>query len=174
MRCVARTLGAGGRTYIMYVRALSLFSPFTDRGSQLFYREMGREMATATAHGKLRVAILGCGRIADLHSRYYLTASDARIYAVCDRDASRAEQRKREWGADVAFRDWRKAIDDPAVDAVEVLLPTPMHEEVAVAAARCGKHVHLQKPPANDLPAYDRIAAAVSRAGITFQVCEVG
>ena len=123
----------------------------------------------------LRVGFLGAGRIASLHARYYLeqrahAAPRAVIAAVCDTDRSAAEALVAVSGTcddgdargaimmydnlDALLRD-----DDAAIDAVEVLTPTPLHEEHAIACAEAGKHVHLQKPMANDLASAHKIYA---------------
>ncbi len=63
-------------------------------------------------------------------------------------------------------------LDDPAVDAVELLTPTWMHADQIVAALAAGKHVSCQKPLAITVAEADRIAAAVARARTTFRVTE--
>src|SRR5262245_13548750 len=49
---------------------------------------------------------------------------------------------------------------DPAIDAVDICLPTDLHESVAVAALRAGKHVLVEKPMALDGASADRMIAA--------------
>jgi predicted dehydrogenase len=46
------------------------------------------------------------------------------------------------------YRDWEELIADPAIDAVDICLPTDLHERVAVAALSSGKHVLCEKPMA--------------------------
>lgn len=61
-------------------------------------------------------------------------------------------------------------LDDPSVQAVMIGSETSRHEELAIAAARAGKHILLQKPMAFTLGACDRIIAAVEKAGIHFSM----
>jgi len=96
---------------------------------------------------RVRIGIIGCGRIADLHAPGYLDHPDATIAAVCDRDPVLAEQRREQWHAERAYVDYRDLLDDPDVNAVEILLPHHLHREVTLAALSAGKHVSLQKPP---------------------------
>ncbi|HNT89376.1 MAG TPA: Gfo/Idh/MocA family oxidoreductase, partial [Candidatus Hydrogenedentes bacterium] len=121
----------------------------------------------------LNVGFIGCGRIADLHARGYENNPDARIYALCDNDADRLAARVSAWGADRAYRDYRELLADPNVDAVEVLVPYDLHEEVVVAALRAGKHVACQKPMTTSLASADRMIAAARRAGVLFKVTEI-
>ena len=59
---------------------------------------------------------------------------------------------------------------DPGVQAVMIGSETSRHADLAVAAARAGKHILLQKPMALTLADCDRIAAAVEEAGIMFSM----
>ena len=63
-------------------------------------------------------------------------------------------------------------LDDPDIDAVELLTPTPLHAEQSIAALQAGKHVSCQKPLARNLEEAGRIAQAVARADTFFRVTE--
>ncbi len=122
---------------------------------------------------KLRVAFIGAGRIADLHALGYRDNPDAELYAVCDADPEHAARRAAEWGAGLSLTDYRELLTDPQVDAVEVLTPHHLHEEMAVAALAAGKHVSLQKPMARTLAEADAIVGAAAAApGRVFRVFE--
>jgi predicted dehydrogenase len=83
---------------------------------------------------------IGCGQIATLQVLGYLDHPHAEVAAVCDRDAARVRQQQQEWGARKAYTDYRALIADPAVNAVEIMLPHHLHREVAIAALEAGKH----------------------------------
>jgi predicted dehydrogenase len=121
---------------------------------------------------KINVGIIGCGRISDLHVPGYRHHPHAQIYAVCDSDADTVEKRKNAWGAKKGFTDYRSMLDDPALDAVEILTPQLLHEPMVVAAAGAGKHVAVQKPMTVSLESADRMLAAVSRAGVVYKVSD--
>ncbi|MCP4640654.1 MAG: Gfo/Idh/MocA family oxidoreductase [bacterium] len=121
----------------------------------------------------INVGFIGCGRIADLHALGYSDNPRARIYAVCDADSERAEQRKTEWGAEKAYSDYHDMLNDPEVHAVEVLTPYDTHEPIVVAAAAAGKHVACQKPMTTSLASAARMVAAAEEAGIVFKVTEM-
>ncbi len=120
----------------------------------------------------INVGIIGCGRIADLHQRAYVGNPAARVCAVCDVDAECAKARRRDWKADSAYTDYRDLLDDPGVDAVEILTPHALHEPMAVDAAAAGKHIALQKPMSTSLDSAQRILEAVSAAGVVFKVTD--
>ncbi len=121
---------------------------------------------------QLQIGIVGLGRIADLHWPGYAGNRLARVYAVCDANGDLAAARKKEWKAERAYADFGEMLADPAVDAVEILTPQRLHEEMAVAAAGAGKHVALQKPMTTDLASADRILRAAEKSGVLFKVTE--
>jgi predicted dehydrogenase len=53
------------------------------------------------------------------------------------------------------------------VDAVVICAPTGMHAELAVSAARSGKHIYLEKPVATSIADAEEVIDAVARAGVT-------
>ncbi len=118
------------------------------------------------------VGIIGCGRIFDLHMRGYQGREDAAVLAVADVSEERLEARRREYGIPRAHDDYRKLLEDPAIDLVEILTPHHLHREMAVAAAEAGKHVSLQKPPAMNLAEMDEITAAAEKTGVVLRVYE--
>jgi predicted dehydrogenase len=120
----------------------------------------------------IRVGFVGCGRIADLQCQGYLEHPQAELIAVCDVDAARARERAAQWGASRVYSDLARLLEDPDVDAVEILTPHHLHEAHAVAALEAGKHVSLQKPPTRSIEELDRVIAAASRSGRTLRVFE--
>lgn len=95
----------------------------------------------------LRVALLGCGRIAQLSHLKVLTADpDVRVVSVAD-----ADKNARDWAASIVpsakvYADFRELLRDGGADAVIVALPTPLHKDAAVQAFNGGLHVYLEKP----------------------------
>lgn len=120
----------------------------------------------------INVGFIGCGRIADLHYLGYRNNPHARVFAVCDSDPERAESRRAAWGAERAYTDYRELLQNPDVDAVEVLTPFDAHEKVVVDAIRAEKHVAVQKPMAGSLRSADRMLAAAEQVGVVFKVTE--
>ena len=97
---------------------------------------------------KLRVAIIGPGRISDLHAIEYVRSPYTDIAAVCKPDTAGALARARSWGIEPekVYADWQDCLADDSIDAFEVLLPHHMHLEVALVALATGKHLSIQKP----------------------------
>ena len=122
---------------------------------------------------RLRLAIVGCGNISQLNAPGYLQHPRCDVVALCDPRPERAKRRAAEWGITPRlYTDLAQVLDDPAVDAVELLTPTWLHADQIVAALDAGKHVSCQKPLAITVAEADRVAAAVARARTTFRVTE--
>lgn len=122
----------------------------------------------------IRVAIIGTGRISDLHAIEYLSNPKARIVALCDRDVELARSRAAAWGLEDAriTDDYRSILADPNVDLVEILLPHHLHLEAALAAIEAGKAVSLQKPMCVNLEEADRLVAAADGARAPVKIFE--
>lgn len=120
----------------------------------------------------VRAAIVGCGRISDLHELGYRERKDARIVAVCDTQRRAARQKARAWGVEKIYRDYSRLLEDPEIDLVELLVPHHLHAEMTIAACRAGKHVSVQKPMAISVEEADRMIDAAEQAGVTLRVYE--
>jgi predicted dehydrogenase len=123
---------------------------------------------------QVKVAIVGCGRISDLHALGYRGRDDARIYAVCDARKGRAREKARQWGLGPAktYSDYARLLEDPEIDLVELLVPHHLHAEMTVAACQHGKHVSVQKPMALTAAEAEAMIQAAERAGVILRVFE--
>jgi len=93
----------------------------------------------------LRIALLGCGRIARwFHLPLLAAAPGVELRTVADPDPAALAFARRASPAIMAVPDWREALD--GIDAVVVALPPLLHAEAACAAFELGCHVYLEKP----------------------------
>ncbi|GGF51018.1 myo-inositol 2-dehydrogenase [Aliidongia dinghuensis] len=83
---------------------------------------------------------------------------------LCDVDAARARHCAQAFGFAASTTDWRRVVEDPAVDLVSITVPNGLHREIAVAALEAGKHVYCEKPMALTLEDAEAMAAAARRA----------
>jgi predicted dehydrogenase len=109
------------------------------------------------------------GTWGEMHARVYASTPGARLAAVCDSDSERASRVGGSFGAK-AYGDYRGLLQDPAVQAVSVVLPDFLHRDAAVAAARAGKHVLVEKPLATTEAECLEIIAEARAAGVTLFV----
>ena len=121
----------------------------------------------------VRAAVVGLGRIYDLNVRAYRDNPDVEVVALVYPSEERRGQRGAEWpGA----RTFASAADLAAsgleVDAVEGLLPIPLHADGVVELLGYGWHVNLQKPMCNDLATAQRMLAAAADNDRVLRVME--
>jgi predicted dehydrogenase len=120
----------------------------------------------------LRLAFLGCGFIAGLHSRHLRLLGGTWRPSYASRDAGRAEEFRQRFGGDRAYAGYAAALADPDVDAVVVALPPRWHLEWTLAAIEAGKHVLVEKPAFLTVDEYERARTARDRAGVSVLVGE--
>ncbi len=114
----------------------------------------------------LGFGIIGCGMISNFHARAIADTPGARLVACFDQVPAAAERLAAATGCR-AYPELDQMLADPAVDVVTVGTPSGAHLEPAVAAARAGKHVIVEKPLEITLKRCDRIIEACAKAGVT-------
>ena len=92
----------------------------------------------------LRFAILGAGRIGQVHARAVAGTPGARLVAIADPVAAAAESVKAAYGCDIRSIDAILAAAD--VDAVVICTPTDTHADLIEAFTTAGKAVFCEKP----------------------------
>ena len=111
--------------------------------------------------------IIGCGMIAEYHTRAINEIPGARVVAAFSRSAANGAKIAGLAGGDcVVYDDLARMLDHPGLDVVCVCTPSGAHLEPAVAAAKAGKHVVVEKPLEITLPRCDAIIAACAAAGV--------
>jgi predicted dehydrogenase len=120
----------------------------------------------------VRVAIVGCGRISDLHQLGYRNLEGARITAVYDIDERRARSQAKAWKANKVHSSYDEVLSDREIDLIELLVPHHLHADMTVEACRAGKHVSVQKPIALNVSEADRMIEAADTAGVVLRIYE--
>jgi predicted dehydrogenase len=115
----------------------------------------------------LGIGVVGCGFVGrGAHIPGLSALEAAKLSAVADTDPVRLEKVAKKYHIDSPYTDYRQLIDDPAVDAVVVATPTPLHAAVALAAIEAGKHVLCEMPLAATLAEADKIIQASEDKGV--------
>lgn len=117
----------------------------------------------------LGVGVVGLGEIGQFHLGGYERAAGAQVVAVAELDEGLRTATAERLGA-TGYDDYRRLVEDPAVDIVSVCLPHHLHLPVTLAAIAAGKAVLVEKPLALTVAECDEIIAAAEAAGVTVGV----
>ena len=118
---------------------------------------------------KIRVGVVGCGRISVMHLESIVYLEDTELVACCDIKPERAEAAAKKYGAK-AYTSYTEMLENEKLDAIHICLPHHLHCKVAVDAFEKGVAVLTEKPM--DI-SYESAANAVNRAkelGVQFGV----
>lgn len=119
-----------------------------------------------TADSKIKVGVLGCGRIAQLaHLKALVGNPSVAVAALADADAGRRDQAA-DFAPDAAqCSDYSEVLSSREIDAVVICLPPALHARVAIEAFTAGKHVYLEKPVATNLADAEQVCRAWRASG---------
>lgn len=114
---------------------------------------------------KVRCAVVGLGAIGPTHMNAIDAIENAELVAVCDVVQEKADKYAEVYGCK-AYYDFDEMLKDDCIDIVHVCVPSGMHADLGVKAARAGKHVLTEKPIDVTLEAADRLIKACDEAGV--------
>lgn len=121
----------------------------------------------------LNIGLVGYGFMGRAHSNAYRQVSqffDLQYHPVLKAACARQEGPLRafaaRWGWESIETDWRRLVERPDIDAIDIGSPNNTHREIALAAAAHGKMVLCEKPLAMNGPEAREMTEAVERAGV--------
>jgi predicted dehydrogenase len=119
---------------------------------------------------RLKVGVIGCGLIAQVMHLHYLRELSDRfeIAAICDLSAEARAAVAREYAVPNQFDSWQQLIGQP-LDAV-LILTSGSHAPAAIAAAKAGLHVLVEKPMCFSVAEGQAMIEAAAQAGVTLMV----
>lgn len=94
----------------------------------------------------LRVALVGCGKIADQHVLAINRMPDCQIVAICDRELLMAKQLGERFNISQCFSDLHEMLRSTSPDVVHITTPPQSHYPVAKQCLESGSHVYVEKP----------------------------
>jgi predicted dehydrogenase len=114
----------------------------------------------------IRAGIVGCGGAAWIgHLPWLWENPQVDLVATCALDPSQAAEAAERWGAKQSFTDFNEMLDRAELEALVIATPPHTHASLAIAAARRGIHVLLEKPMALSTAECDAITAAAEGSG---------
>ena len=113
----------------------------------------------------VRTAIIGCGKVGQIHAQALSTLPESKFVAVCDAQLARAQAFASRYGVE-AFDSLPRLLSQSGAEALTICTPHPLHELPCVEAAKAGVHVLVEKPMASSLAACDAMLQAANKSGI--------
>lgn len=115
----------------------------------------------------VRLAIIGCGGMGNMHSGKLSRMPNVQIKYACDVEKQKADELAGKINAE-PIQDYKKILKE--VDAVWECSPPFMRPDIVIECAKAGKHIFSEKPMALNLKTADKMAKAIQEAGIIFMV----
>ena len=123
---------------------------------------------------KLKVAVIGCGGIANQkHFPALKNNSDMNeIVAFCDVIEERAVKAAKEFGTPDAkvYTDYRELLKDESIEVVHICTPNVSHSEIAIAAFEAKKNVYCEKPMSHSTEEAEKMVEAWKKSGKQFTI----
>lgn len=120
---------------------------------------------------KLRLGVIGCGRIAQAHFAVIENLKEkVDLIAVADADEKRAREAKERFGAKTFTSQFEEVLHHSGIEAVIIALPNHLHHPVAVQAAIAKKHILVEKPMALNTKEAKEMVEMAKRNGVTLMV----
>ena len=126
------------------------------------------------AGDKIRIGIIGAnvnyGWARRAHLPGLLALPEYDLAAVCTAHRETAEESAKQYGARLAFHDYKEMVKHPEIDLVSVSVRVPYHYPLVMAALEAGKHVFCEWPLGTDLAEAEEMAALARSKGVRHMV----
>ena len=122
----------------------------------------------------MNVAMIGGGFMGKAHAMAYAAMpmffwpapAIPHRKVVVDVTDGMADEARRRYGFEEASSDWRAVVNRPDIDVVDICTPNNVHAEIAIAAAKAGKHIICEKPLARTVEEARAMHDAVKAGGV--------
>lgn len=126
---------------------------------------------------QLRVGMIGYKFMGKAHSNAYRSlpmffpeALKPEMVAICGRNVSAVQAAADQLGWSESVTDWKELVNREDIDLIDINAPSDAHKEIAIAAAKAGKHIFCEKPLALTLADAREMLQAAEEAGVTHMV----
>jgi len=120
----------------------------------------------------LNVGIVGLGWVAGAHIEAFKSVSGANVTSVCSRRELNPSELEKQYGLPLkAYTSYEAMLADPEAHIVDICTPHPLHPKQAIAAAKAGKHLIIEKPISVTYDDAKAMREAIRKAGVKTCVC---
>lgn len=123
---------------------------------------------------ELRIGLIGYKFMGRAHSNAWIKAPlffdlDAKpiLKVVCGRNEAAVKDFAAKWGWEEVETDWEKLISRDDIDVIDIALPQHLHHDIAIAAAKAGKHIFCEKPMAMNSTQAEEMLQVCEANGVT-------
>ncbi|MEM3769700.1 MAG: Gfo/Idh/MocA family oxidoreductase [Candidatus Bathyarchaeia archaeon] len=113
----------------------------------------------------MKVGLIGCGGIANIHMGAYKRIKDVEVTAVCDLNLDRAKGLAKKFGVEKVFGDYMDMVEAEQLDLVDVCTPVSTHAKIVIDVSRDVPAVFVEKPMALSVQECDEIIEEIRRRG---------
>jgi predicted dehydrogenase len=114
----------------------------------------------------IRTALVGCGRISDVHIETVTELTNVDIVAVCDLNENVARDQATRHNIPGIYTDMEKMMSEVQPNVVHLLTPPRSHVPLAAIAARHHAHMYVEKPLASSEADARSIVETARNAGV--------
>jgi len=126
----------------------------------------------------LKVGMIGYRFMGKAHSNgwrqaphFFPLKAEVAMHTICGRNQQALEESAKSLGWNNISTSWQEVINNPEIDIVDINTPNDSHAEIAIAAAKAGKHVLCEKPLGMTVAQCQEMVDAAQQAGIVNMVC---
>lgn len=120
----------------------------------------------------LKAGIIGTGFIGNAHAEAYQNMKDVHLAAIVDVNEETGQKAAEKHNAKY-YKDAEEMLKSEDIDIVDICLPTFLHEQFVLLAAKYKKHVICEKPFTLTLESAQRMINATRQAGVKFMIAQV-
>ena len=119
---------------------------------------------------KLRIGIIGAGGFAAQHMEAFASVPDVEVVAFMRRSEGPLREMQERWGVPKGYTDHRAMLNDPDIDAIDIITPTDSHKAHALDAIASGRPVLCEKPLALNAADCEEMLNAAESTGVIHAV----
>ena len=116
---------------------------------------------------KVKIAVIGTGKLGSLHAKIYSRLKDVELTCVCDTNKKIAKKVARQYGCDFCT-DYKQLLG--GVDAASIAVPTSLHYKVAKDFLEAKTHLLIEKPITTSVEEADVLLSIASKHNLTLSV----
>lgn len=114
----------------------------------------------------IKLGLIGCGSLGKVHAGCIAKIDGAEFIAYADVNEDAAKAKLKEFGGEYATTDVERILADDRIAAVYICTRHDSHAPLAIAAAKAGKHILIEKPLALSIDQCEAVAETVEKAGV--------